>query len=407
MTKIRFRSLFLFFFIFSLITCIDPYYPHLSGYNSLLVVDGMVTDQNAAYIVRLSRTKQDRNANTLMISDATVFITDDKANKTYLKSSGSGIYKTDSLQFIGSEGQTYILHLITTDGEEYESEPCLMYPVPDIDSIYFEKHEDPGTNWSEGNTGLLISLDAKPGDENQFYRWDYEETWKFKVPNPSRFIYISDTDIYAIPDVKEYCWKNQKSDDILIHSVHTGQNSHIGGEPIKFIATQKSDRLTLQYSILVKQYSVSEEEYDFWNGLKMVNESGGDIFESQPFSVMGNIRNINNPDERVLGYFQVSALKQQRKNISLSDIASLDLPNYIYPCALIAKSPDDYPPPFRTSFNEIYRMFCVDRSEYAFVEPLYYPGTFNLLKLVFTTKECADCEVTGTSTKPDFWIDID
>jgi hypothetical protein len=50
-------------------------------------------------------------------------------------------------------------------------------------------------------------------------------------------------------------------------------------------------------------------------------------------------------------------------------------------------------------------MFCIT-SNYYFVEPLYSSGTANLQKMVFAKPECADCELTGIITKPDFWIDI-
>jgi hypothetical protein len=37
---------------------------------------------------------------------------------------------------------------------------------------------------------------------------------------------------------------------------------------------------------------------------------------------------------------------------------------------------------------------------------MYDPETFMLDKLVFAKPECANCELTGTSAKPDFWIDM-
>jgi hypothetical protein len=63
-----------------------------------------------------------------------------------------------------------------------------------------------------------------------------------------------------------------------------------------------------------------------------------------------------------------------------------------------------YAPSTRT-LDHIYERFI--RSDYYFVEPRYIPGTVDSLsKLVFTKPECADCELTGTRTKPDFWVDL-
>jgi hypothetical protein len=401
------KVLLIVFFAIALITCIDPYYPQLKGYESLLVVDGLITNEDASNIIKLSRSKQNRDDSTEMVSDATVYITDDEETRINLKNCGFGIYKTDSSEFTGMIGRTYILHVITGDGNEYESDPCFMSSVPGIDSVYYEKHEVPVTNLEDGNTGILISLDSEPGDEKQFYRWSYKETWKFKIPIPVRYVYVRETLIYEIPVVKEYCFKNRVSDEILINRVNFGQDPHLKEVPIKFIATDKSDRVSLLYSIQVKQYSISEKEYKFWSDLQMVNESGGDIFESQPFSVVSNIHNLNDPDERILGYFQVSAAKEKRIFISPHDITWMDLPIYHYPCEIVARNPGDYPPPFNTTFDEIYLMFCVWDDEYVFVEPIYFAGTFILNRLAFTKKECANCEWTGTSEIPDFWIDID
>lgn len=399
------KCLYITLIAIALITCVDPYYPQLKGYESLLVIDGLITDEDAAYVVRLSRTKQDKNDSLVTVSDATVYITDNESNTTFLKSCGSGVYKTDSLEFKGSAGRTYILHILTSDGEEYESDPCYMNSVQGIDSIYYKQFEDIGTNWSEGNKGILISLNSENGDENQFYRWSYEETWKFRIPTPVKYVYVNESNIYEIPLADEYCWKNQKSEDILVHAVYPGQSTRIKEEPIKFIATGKSDRMTILYSILVKQFSISQKEYTFWSDLQLVNNSGGDIFESQPFSVAGNIHNINNPEDHVLGYFQVSSVTQKRIFISPTDIAGMNLPGFNYPCEVTAKKPSDYPYPFRTTFDEIYQMFCEWHHEYKFIWPIYFDGGFNLNRLAFTTNECADCRITGTLKKPDFWID--
>jgi hypothetical protein len=413
MLKVRLRSILILIAVFALYTCIDPYRPKLTGYDSLLVVDGLITDANSSYTIKLSRTFQDQNSIPAAVSDATLFISDDTGNKSNLKNKGSGIYKTDSLEFKGTIGRTYILHILTHAGEEYASEPCLMQSVPDIDSIYFEKDNKLVNNGTESQEGIEIYLDSKGGNNDQYYRWAFEETWKFKVPEPKRYDFdMADSSITAVTNIKEYCWKSRKSDEILIHSIYTGEDPHILKEPIFFIAADKSDRLLIQYSILVSQYSISKNEYDFWNNLKQVNESGGDIFAKQPFTVISNIHNNSNGKERVLGYFQVSSVKQRRKNIIFNDVARLNLSFYQLHCERFVKGPWEYslgpaaPPP---TWDDLYSIFCVT-SNYYFVEPIYITGSiqskFTLYRMVFARPECANCELTGTAAKPDFWIDI-
>jgi hypothetical protein len=407
MMRIGPKSLITIFVVLTLCTCIDPYSPKLRGYGSLLVVDGLITDENTSYTVKLSGTIQEQNEMPVMVSDATVFLTDDEGNNISLYNKGRGIYKTDSTGFKGIVGRTYVLHILTHNGDEYESEPCLMQSVPEIDSIYYSKEQELVNNGSETSDGIRFYLDSKPGDNNHYYRWDFKETWKFKVPNPKKYEYINDSIINPVTTVKEYCWSNRNSDEILVHSDYSGQADRIVKEPIFFIASDKSNRLLIQYSILIRQYSISKKEYDFWNNMKQVNESGGDIFAKQPFSVKSNIHNINDQLEQVLGYFQVSAVKQKRKTISFSDISEMNLPFFHYPCDRIEMAPKDYPwPPLAPplTWDDIYNMYI--SSGYSFVEPKYVPGTSELQKLVFTMPDCANCELTGTIVKPGFWVDL-
>ena len=131
--------------------------------------------------------------------------------------------------------------------------------------------------------------------------------------------------------------------------------------------------------------------------MKQINDNSGDIFAKQPFSVISNIHNVNDP-ERVLGYFQVSAVKQRRKNLPFSEIVALNLPFYHYPCERMEKEPLDFQ--IFIMGSDYYMGLCISNYEvtstYLLVEPIYLPESLSLEKLVFTTPECANCELTGT-----------
>jgi hypothetical protein len=408
MLKTGLKSLLVFLIVFTTFKCIDPFYPKLDGYKSLLVVDGLLTNENRSYVVTLSLTKQELDSATVRVSDAIVSVTDETGNITPLMACGNGIYKTDSLSFRGEIGKSYRLHIKTSNGKEYESDSCTMLPVPGIDTIYYSRDVQLSGNQSIARPGLSVYLDTKPGiDDKYFLRWEFEETWKFGVPLPQRYDYINDSTILQISPayVKEFCWKNARSSAIITGAILPGQSGSLKKQPVQFISTELSDRLSIRYSILIKQYSVSQKEYDYWNDLRQVNETEGDIFGSQPFAVVSNIKNINDPSEQVLGYFQVSAVEQKRKYISFDETIPLNLPFYSPGCKAIAKSPADYPSGFAPppTFDEIYAMF-MSVAIYTFVEPIVNQSG-KLLKLQFTTNECANCEITGTSKKPDFWQD--
>jgi hypothetical protein len=408
-------------FLIALASCVDPYIPVLENYNSLLVVDGLITNENISNRIKLYRTTTNENDTPEKVTDASVFITEADGTKTNLLNCGNGTYKTDSTSFTGIPGRKYTLHINTSDGKEYESEECQMISVAGIDTLYYEKAEEISGNNGQTFTGLKILINSSDATGlNQYFRWTFEETWKFNVPYPQQYTYgiVSDTmfDFQSIPVVQTVCWKSNNSGDIITNSIHSG-GSAINNQEIQFIAPSETDRLTLQYSILVKQYSISKNESDFWNNLKKINDSGGDIFAAQPYSVVSNIHNINGTREAVLGYFEVSAVAEKRIFIEVNELVPLDLPDYKGDCHQISKSPSDWPdrqhpwdPPLRPSWDAIYHMYTDDGSN-VFIRPEVSTGTTlpghvsmnQLVKFVFSQTPCAICEYTGSAKKPDFW----
>ena len=404
---------FLFVSLLGLIlnTCIDPYVLNLNKYESLLVVDGLITDEAVPYTIKLSRTFKDQDTLPTMVSNAEVSVKDDYGNIAIFQEWRKGIYHSYPDNFIGKIGETYTLHIKTNDGLEYESEPCLMTGVPGIDSIYYTLDKELFNNGTEEESGIRIFIDS--GNETtdcKYYRWEFDEVWKFRVPYPVSYVYMGGEDVIPIHIENDIGWKYRYSNEVLIHSTKLQLTNQVNKQALKFIASSKSDRLRQQYSILVKQYSISEIEYSYWKSLKQVSESGGDIFEKQPYFITGNIHSQNNKNEKILGFFQVSAVKQKRKYITAKELIDYDLPFYKYPCLLIKNGPIDYLDPEGQSmgplstFQEIYDDYT--GVGYVFVYPLYndFPPLI-LERMAFTTKECSDSRETGDPEKPDFWID--
>jgi hypothetical protein len=105
----------------------------------------------------------------------------------------------------------------------------------------------------------------------------------------------------------------------------------------------------------------------------------------------------------------VSAVSQQRKNILYRNVALMGLPFYSYPCKTLELDLSylpggclNCPPP---TWDDLYWHLSI-ALDYTFTEPIYNKASDILLYLVFTRPECANCELTGTSKEPDFWVDL-
>jgi len=394
----RFRLVVFISIVILCINCIDPYIPNLEKFESLLVVDALVTDEYGANYVKIARSSKKPNKFE-NVSGAQVYITDDLGVSTTLTENLEGEYWTDPALFRGEVGRSYALHIIA-DGEEYQSDPCLMYPSTEIDSLNFYYHEEIPTGYSEDYSGIEISIDSDPESVSGYRRWTYEEWWKFKVPYPAGYKYISEREIVPIETTNEVCYGHYISDEINVYVEGMDFREKLS-KPILFRASQLSYRFQIQYSIEIKQLSISREEYEFWKNLKLLNDEGGDIFDKQPFSVVGNVKNVSHPSQNALGYFQVSAVSKKQTYITRKQIQDLGLYKYQDGCERKTASPADYRS--NISWDEVYRDMLI--MGYTFIG--YETDLFNNLSaLAFVKSVCADCTKSGILTKPDFWVDL-
>jgi hypothetical protein len=63
---------------------------------------------------------------------------------------------------------------------------------------------------------------------------------------------------------------------------------------------------------LVKQLSITQDAYNFWKSIEELTTESGSMFDLQPYQVRGNVKNINNDNEPVLGYFIVAGISEKR-----------------------------------------------------------------------------------------------
>lgn len=395
-----------FLFITLIFSCIDPFNPEVGGFHSLLVIDALVTDENASYYCLLTRTFENLSDRPEKVTGAIVTVKDDLGDTYVFNEVTPGSYRSDSLSFRASPGRSYVLSVTTKEGEEYESDPAKMLNVPEIDSLYYGVDavaDNEGNPWK----GVMIYLDTRKTSEGKYLRWTFKETWKFRIPAAVTYEFIDQDNIYSIPLQNHICWKQHKSDTIIVESAESDISAEFRKKPLLFIPSQKSDRLTIRYYINVKQYSLSEKEYTFWNKMKQIGEAGGDIFDRQAFQLLSNIHNLNKPYDQVLGYFQVSSVSNAGLYIDYRELYPLDLPRYQYKCIRFEVGPRDplpFPgPPMILTLNTIYDIFT--QNGYVFLEPVFPEGGGPVSKLIFTEPACADCTKTGNPDKPDFWVE--
>jgi hypothetical protein len=370
------------FVVFSLLMfifhgCVSEFIPVVEEQEELLVVEGLVTDQLKSYTINLSKSLPlGKKSEAKPLGNCHVRISDDQGNSFELTETKTGRYVSDSTQFRGVVGRTYTLEIALNKygNFDYRSEPMTMLPVPPIDSVYYEKIQlkDSIEVYPKGVDACRIYVDTHdPENECRYYRWDFRETWILLL-------------LWPVDNAK--CWVSENSASINLKSTAAFTESVVLRQPVHYIDNQ-SDRLSRRYSILVNQYSLSPEEFLFWDKLQNITDQTGGLYDIVPSSIPSNIRGLDNPDEKVLGYFSVSAVQSKR----------LFIPNEFG--GLVNLYPNC---PADTVWNEIYTDDLPDVYWTLAFEQLAFGATRRILT---TDRGCADCTVRGTNKKPDFWID--
>ncbi len=359
-------------------SCIESFIPETDEDLELLVVEGLITDKPEENTIKLSKSLPLGRKKVLKpLKGALVAIIDDQGNSYTLSEKVTGTYVTNPSKFTGKVGRKYKLNIDTkstwvSGNHLYESAMVEMKPVPSIDSVFYKKvvisYSEITTQSVEGCQIYVNTSDET--DQCRFYRWDYTETWDFRLPFPVK---------------NSICWITENSKRIDIKSTAALQINKISDYPLLYI-TNETDRLKDKYSILVNQYSLSEDEYYYWEKLQNISQNVGSLYDVIPANVYSNIICTQDPSQTVLGYFCVSA--KSSKRIFIDDFFSGQI-NFYSQCILDTiwgAGP----------INGLGTYYWVLDDQSTSRPPF---------RVITDQKRCADCTTRGTTIKPSFWRD--
>jgi len=272
-----------------------------------------------------------------------------------------------------------MLHLVTPDGNVYESGFDELRPAPGIDSIYYEVESD----------GIRFYIDFTYDDEAyDFSRWVVTETYECHNPDMEAFIWDRDRKIKPLPDTSNYrvCYITRELPEI--HSMSLGYldfGIYIR-KPFSFVANNQLDqKLKHKYSVLIKQFSLGEEAFHYWDELKKTSQEQGFLFDCQPALLKSNIHNVNDESEVILGYFSMAGVSTARGFAEKPE--GLDMSLYEWYCF-----PVDRGPRGPVSISDL---------------PLYFARAWRdgLSVYAEVEKHCVDCRAYKNSTHiiPDYW----
>ncbi len=340
----------IFFILLFLGSCIKPYNPDIPSMEGLLIVDGLVTDFPGQTFVSLTRTA-DYTASSLnlTVQKAQVTITDDKGQKTPLLEVGAGLYKPALSTWAGIAGRAYTLTITTTEGKTYRSQPDLLSAVPPIDTLYYSysRKATAGSNYVD--KGFDVYIDTKdPATPDNYYRWSWQAFQRtlFCEIEVVRNRFANSVETLIPHSCCSDCWDISR----CYSCVTTTSDKFINGQKISRQPVLRAPFESIApYYVEVTQYSISKAAFDYWKTVKSLAQNTGGIFDSAPITLGGNVSNVNDPAERVFGFFGASGASTKAVLINRANTG--DTPNLLPPPPPVPSMP----PPCRVCAESIYR----------------------------------------------------
>ena len=173
-------------------------------------------------------------------------------------------------------------------------------------------------------------------------------------------------------------WKEEVTQEYLHR--YPRQSKYVIGF-INYIS-ERLPYLKYKYSLLVRQHSLSKEAFRYWESLRDQQEEDGGLYETQPIASGGNMYNVDDDTEQVLGYFFASQVHEKLIFVKHPSFFT----DYFCPMATIEREG------LAESYFDVWMFLASLTRE----RPEYEWG--------IADRECFDCRRRGGSTQPPaYW----
>ena len=265
--------------------CIIPYEPEIKEGENRMVVEGRITSLPGPYTVTIAysgRYAKDVSGVPEFITGAYVCINDTEGDCEVLQEISRGTYTSREGGIQGRIGKSYNIEIITQDGKHYGSKPEKMIQPPPIKRIY--DLYNPGSLTAGTGFGIYSEFDD-PADETNYYKWETAGWYQWSAE----------------------CW--HRTDDFYPFNLMSDKDFNGKRRSGIYLVTIPYNS-RLPFVVDAYLLALSPDAYKYLYNMEKQVTISGNIFDSPPSFLRGNIYNQDNPDEITLGYFYVAGVTE-------------------------------------------------------------------------------------------------
>ena len=301
------------------LACVEEVQLPIRQVQPRLVVDGVITDEAPPYPIKLTLSGTYLSGGgfpeELTINGAVVTISDNGDRTVTLEQDPlqPSYYWMRNPAFRGQPGHRYTLRVVLPDGTTYASTPELLTPVALLERVYAEYRRQSSDLGQPDLYNVLIDM-RDPAEPGNYYRWSaysFVRRWtSFDPLNPPPSPLGPPCSVCSCL-VPHYGPLTNVLSDALVNGNRISRRSVLSS-PVYAVGRQYVE---------VRQYSLTRSAFRYWTRFEEQRSRTGSIFDPQPSSIDGNVRQEADTTVLALGYFGASAVSQRRLVIPADTIA--------------------------------------------------------------------------------------
>jgi hypothetical protein len=328
-----FIAIFSFFLLQSCVIEIEDFVQ--PKFETFIAFEGGLTNQSKILQVRIYRTSPAINGSKSNIPQrkANPYIIDDKGFKIELfQTKELGLYES-KLPFMGIVGNKYKVVFNDDAGNSYESDfEEILKPTP-IEKVYYEatlQEKYPIENALRG--GFEVYFDFKDDEKNaDYYKIDWIRYKKLVICLNCFGEYSNDfNQCFTNPQSQtvtqalcsEDCWEMEFGKDFNLFSDELINGNKVKKVPVRRVPYLIESPLFSEgnYYIEVNLKKISRTLYNSYRLQREQTQNVGTLFDVPTLTQFNqNIKCINKPENKVIGFFEVASIS---KNYSIIDLTT-------------------------------------------------------------------------------------
>lgn len=374
---------------FAVGACVYDFHPEYQGQAGYVAIEGdILVGDTCRFEVRFSTDLEDQNnvgeplVYTLRVEagDGTVYPLQDSI--------------VDLTKASLTQEYRLVVEVLAPFRRTYVSAWAPVLVTPPIDSLSYAINAE--------RTSMDITVSTHTDGPVGYYRWTAFETWEYHSTYYTEYFFAPAGTVYrgrvieqdSLVEYEEgdnlyYCWNSADRSDIMLGStVELTEDRLVDHCLYSFADTDR--KVSVVYFVELRQIRLTEEAYRFWETVRNNSTNVGGLFSPEPSEMRGNIVNVDDPDELVLGYVSVSTCTRKKMFVDNYDTR---FSNWRGPSYGLVEPIPDIPDEWRKYYGWKYRYGWLN-------------GETG--QTVWAPIECIDCRASGgTKERPWWWINND